>query len=107
MEKLGDFSLFQVDSREHNMAWWLIEKLYDPFAQVGVHHFDPVLFQIGIQMAFFRQDGFAFDDSRAVLLLETVQTNPIVFFSVRCPMDFYPVFFGISLKILQIGTQIS
>ena len=69
------------------MARGLVEKLYDAFPKVGVHHFDALLLQVGIEVALLGKDGFTFDNGRTVLLLEDFQHQSVVFFTICCPVD--------------------
>ena len=70
VKKFGNLSFFQVNSRLDNMTWGLVEKLDDALSKVCVYHLDAVLFQVGIEVALLREDGFTFDDCSTVLLLE-------------------------------------
>ena len=58
-------------------------------------------------MTLFGQDGFTLDDCLAVFLLKDAQDDCIVLFGIFCPVHFDAVFCSISLKIFQIGIQIS
>ena len=106
MKKFGNLAFLQVNCREDNVAGGLVEKLDNALPKVGVHHFDALLLQVGIEVALLGKDGFTFDDSRTVLLLEDFQYQSVVFFTVRCPVDDDSIFRRISLKFFQVTGKI-
>src|SRR5690606_1071667 len=56
MKDVADLLLLEMNGRHHDMAGRFAQELHDAFSQVGVHHFDTVLLEIRVKMAFFSKD---------------------------------------------------
>ena len=61
VERLAHFSLLDVNGRQHDVAGRLLPQLDDPFAQVGVDHFDAMPFEIRVEVALLGQHRLALD----------------------------------------------
>ena len=88
MEKLAYLLFGLVNSRHHDMGWFLACHLDDKFAQVAFNRFDAPILQIMVQLNFLADHRFAFHHQFAVFIGNDV-VNDLAGFG-RCfrPVDF-------------------
>jgi hypothetical protein len=87
MKALAHLFLANVNGREHDVAGGFFAQLHDAFAKVRVNHFDPILFQKGIEVTFFGEHGFAFHQPFCAVALQNRKDNLVVFCGIHGPVN--------------------
>ena len=91
-----------MDGRHYDMTRFLTLQLDDAFTQIGLYHFNAVLFQEGIHLTFLGEHRFGLDDFLHVGFPQDAQHNLVKLLGVFCPMNDAAVFLGICGKLVQI-----
>src|SRR5215831_8813400 len=105
VEKLTDLFLLEMNGRHDDVTGGLAPKLHDALPEVGVHHFDAVQFQIGIEMALLGEHRLALHDAPNAARGEDGVHDAIVLFSAQRPMNLRPERYRFFLEVLEVIRQ--
>src|SRR5690606_22797656 len=85
VKDIADLLFLEVNRRHNNVAWGLAEKLDDAFSQVGIDHINSFALKELVEVALFREDGFAFYELADIMLSQYGMNMFIVFLCIGGP----------------------
>src|SRR5690606_5343363 len=80
----------------------LVAKLHDPLPKVGVDDFNPMRFEIRIELALLGEHRLALDDAAYATVAEQTMDDAIVLRAIGHPMNLDSMTLGIALELLEI-----
>ena len=107
LHHLAHFLTFDMDGRQHDMAWKKVHPLKNTFTEITLDDIIPFPEQVIIHIAFFRQHGFALDQRMGIMLLKNLFNDLIMLRRIFRPMDNCPIGCGILLKLFQQCIQMA
>src|SRR4030088_2147282 len=87
------------------MAWILVVKLLDAFAEIGLDHLNPDGSHVMPEAALLGQHRLAFDQRRRAVVAQDAVRNLVMLGGVACPMYVDPVRSRIGLELVEILIQ--
>ena len=105
LEHPAHFLAFEVDGRHHDMARLLMQELDDALAEVGLHHIDAVLFQIGVHFALFGEHGLRLHHLRHTVALQNGKHCLVELRGILRPMHLHSAALQRVRELLQIIRQ--
>ena len=79
VKQFTDFFLFDVDRGQNNMTGRFVSQLHNSLTQIRIDDFNSVSLEERIEMTFFGQHGFAFNDLARAMPSQNSQHDLIVF----------------------------
>ena len=98
--------LRQMDDRRHDMARRLVADLQDVLAEVGLHHLEPGLLQMGIERDLLGDHRLALGDDAGVGLPTDAGDDLARFSRCRRPMDVRAFRRGLRLVLFEIDVEV-
>src|SRR5260221_7684876 len=86
----------------HDMAWILVVKLLDAFAEIGFDHLNPDGSHVVPEAALLGQHRLAFDQRCGAVVAQDAVHNLVMLGGVACPMHMDPVRSRIGLELTEI-----
>src|SRR4030088_2930408 len=84
------------------MAWILVVKLLDAFAEIGLDHLNPDGSHVMPEAALLGQHRLAFDQRRRAVVAQDAVRNLVMLGCVACPMHVDPIGSRIGLELVEI-----
>ena len=106
LKQLPHFLFFQMNRRQDDVAGGLTAQLDDPLTQIGVDHFDAMLFEVGVESALFGEHRFGLDHLFDVLCGEDLVDDLVVFPCIGCPVDADAILKGVAFKRFEVVGQV-
>ena len=105
LKQLAHVIVTQVDGWHDDVARCLPLQLDNPFAEVGLHHFDTTFLKIRIHTTLFCEHRLRLHHLLHVMVLQDVIDNLVELLCILCPMHLHAVLFSCSGKLIEVFIQ--
>src|SRR5262245_55934326 len=99
---LGDVATQLMHRWHDDMAWWIVIKLLDALAKVGLYHLYTTPFEEGTHVAFLGQHRFALDERLGPARREDIVDDLVVLGGVAGPVHMRAVLLRARFELLEI-----
>ena len=99
-EEIADLIAGEMDGRHDHVGGAFVAQLDDPFAQIGLGHFQTGIFQVMVEQGFLCGHGLGLDDLLAASILGNLGDDAIGLVAVLGKVDVDARCFGVLLELL-------